>query len=304
MRRSFLLFWILSGLASAQDEVSVPSVSQGRIERWADFPSRYVAARNVDVWLPPGYDGKARCPVLYMQDGQMLFDPRITWNGVSWGVAETAGRLIREGKMPPTIVVGIWSNGPRRFGEYFAEKALAFVPEPQRSRFITGSLQGRPQGDNYLRFMVEELKPAIDGKYATLPDRDHTLAMGSSMGGIISLYAICEYPEVFGRAGCLSTHWTGLFARNAEIPGALVEYLERHVPDPKSHRIYFDHGTETLDALYAEPQGLADRVFREKGYVGGNFESRVFPGAGHSEESWAKRVSVPLEFLSRDRLPQ
>ncbi|HEY5079836.1 MAG TPA: alpha/beta hydrolase-fold protein, partial [Opitutaceae bacterium] len=185
-----------------------------------------------------------------------------------------------------------------RFGDYFAQKALAFLQEPARSRFIAGSLQGRPQGDNYLRFMVEELKPAIDRKYATLPDRNHTLAMGSSMGGILSLYAICEYPEVYGRAGCLSTHWTGLFERNAAIPQAIFDYLERHVPDPRSHRIYFDHGTETLDALYAEPQTLADHIFREKGYCEGNFESRAFPGASHSEEAWAKRVAVPLEFLS------
>jgi enterochelin esterase-like enzyme len=297
MKRMFLLFWLITGGACAQDKGQIPSVSQGRIERWADFPSRFVAARNIDVWLPPGYDGKARCPVIYMQDGQMLFDARMAWNGVSWEIADTAGRLIRAGKMPSSIIVGIWSNGPQRFGEYFAQKALEFLPEPARSSFIAGSLQGRPQGDRYLRFMVEELKPAIDRKYATLADRDHTLAMGSSMGGIISLYALCEYPEVFGRAGCLSTHWTGLFLRNAEIPKALIAYLDHHVPDPRSHRIYFDHGTETLDALYAEPQGLADRLFREKGFGDGNFESRVFPGAGHSEGAWAKRVSVPLEFL-------
>jgi enterochelin esterase-like enzyme len=299
MRRLLLLLWTLPGWALAQDGSPVPTVSQGRIERLSAFPSEFVAARNVDVWLPPGYDGKARCPVIYMQDGQNLFDPKTTWNGSSWGIADTAGRLIHEGKVPATIVVGIWSNGPQRFSEYFAEKALALMSEPARGRFLAGSLQGRPQGDRYLRFMVEELKPAIDRKFATMPDRDHTVVMGSSMGGIISLYAICEHPEVFGRAGCLSTHWTGFFEQNAAIPLALFRYLEGHVPDPGSHRIYFDHGTVTLDALYGEHQAFADLIFRERGYGEGNFESRVFPGAGHSEEAWAKRVAEPLEFLLR-----
>jgi enterochelin esterase-like enzyme len=298
MRRSLLLLWVLPALAGAQEKAPVPSVAQGRIDRWTDFPSKFVAPRTVDVWLPPGYDGRSRCPVIYMQDGQMLFDGKATWNGKSWGIADAAGTLIREGKMPETIIVGIWSSGPQRFSEYFAEKALAFLKEPARGRFLTGSLQGRPQGDNYLRFMVQELKPAIDRKYATLADREHTIVMGSSMGAVLSLYALCEYPDVFGRAGCLSTHWTGFFERNASIPLALLEYLEGRVPDPRSHRIYFDHGTETLDALYAEPQALADLLFRKKGYGEGNFMSRVFPGAGHSEESWAQRVSVPLVFLS------
>jgi hypothetical protein len=118
------------------------------------------------------------------------------------------------------------------------------------------------------------------------------------MGGIISLYAICEYPGTFGGAGCLSTHWLGLFVKNATIPLAEFEYLSAHVPDPGTHRIYFDHGTETLDALYGESQAFADMLFREKGYGDTNFMSRVYPGAAHEENSWAKRVSVPLVFLS------
>jgi enterochelin esterase-like enzyme len=228
----------------------------------------------------------------------MLFDARLTWNGKAWGVADAVAQLMRDGKMPPTIIVGIGSNGPQRFSEYFPEKALGFMQEPTRSRFISEALQGRPQADNFLRFMVQELKPAIDGKFETLPGREHTIAMGSSMGALISLYAICEYPDVYGAAGCLSTHWTGTFEKNATIPLALFEYLQGHIPDPARHRIYFDHGTETLDAMYGEPQAFADLLFREKGYGDRNYLSRTFPGAAHSEEAWAKRVSIPLAFLS------
>ena len=297
IKKLFLLLWIISGSACAQEKSQIPAVSQGRIDRWQDFQSRYVASRNIDVWLPPGYDGKSRCPVIYMQDGQMLFDARMTWNKTTWGMADTAAQLIREGKIPATVIVAIWSNGPQRFSEYFPEKALGLMQEPVRSRFVSAALGSRPQGDRYLRFMVQELKPAIDGKYATLPDREHTVIMGSSMGALLSLYAICEYPETFGAAGCLSTHWTGTFERNATIPLALFNYLEGHIPDARSHRIYFDHGTETLDAMYGEPQAFADLLFREKGYGDLTYQSRTFPGADHSESSWAKRVSIPLVFL-------
>jgi enterochelin esterase-like enzyme len=261
------------------------------------FPSRFVSARNVDVWLPPGYDGRLRCAVIYMHDGQMLFDARITWNKTSWHMPETVSDLMRQGKIPPTIVVGIWSIGSTRTSEYFPEKALAFVPRELRDKFVSHDLAGKPRADDYLRFIVEELKPAIDAKYATMPDTDHTIIMGSSMGGIISLYAICEYPAVFGRAGCLSTGWIGTFPKNATFPLATFNYLQGHLPDPATHRIYFDQGTATIDALFIESQAFADLVVRDRGYTDQNFLSRVYPGADHSENSWAKRVDVPLVFL-------
>jgi enterochelin esterase-like enzyme len=261
------------------------------------FPSRFVSARNVDVWLPPGYDGRQRCAVIYMHDGQMLFDARITWNKTSWHMPETVSGLIRQGKIPQTIVVGIWSIGSTRTSEYFPEKALAFVPLEPRDKFVSRELAGKPRADDYLRFIVEELKPAIDAKYATMPDRDHTIIMGSSMGGIISLYAICEYPAVFGRAGCLSTGWIGTFPKNATFPLATFNYLQGHLPDPGTHRIYFDQGTATIDALFSESQAFADLVVRDRGYTDQNFMSRIYPGADHSENSWAKRVDVPLVFL-------
>ena len=298
MKPQILPLLFVAASVHAAGPGSLPSVSVGTIERLPDFPSKFVAARNIDVWLPPGYDGKSRCSVIYMHDGQMLFDPAGSWNKKSWLMADSAGRLIEAGKIPHTIVVGVWNNGPQRFSEYFPEKALAFVQEPLRSEFIKKTLGGTPQADNYLKFLVTELKPEIDRRYNTLPDRSHTIIMGSSMGGIISLYAICEYPETFGSAGCLSTHWVGTFEKNATFPLATFNYLNGHIPNPSTHRIYFDHGTETLDALYAEAQGFVDVLFKERGYNEKNYLSQVFPGAAHTEDAWSKRVDVPLVFLS------
>ena len=284
-------------ISMAQAADPLPVVGAGRIERLAAFNSKFVPARNVDVWLPPGYDGTVRCPVIYLHDGQALFDPALSFSKKSWNMAETTAALIKAGKIPPTILVGIWNAGALRHSEFFPEKALPLVPAALRATFIHAALSDRPNADNYLRFIVEELKPAIDARFATLPDRRHTIIMGSSMGALISLYAICEYPDVFGGAGCMSTHWPGIFTANATFPIAIFSYLEGHLPGSVDHRIYCDRGSATLDALYPEAQSFADILFREKGYGEGNFQTRVFAGDDHTETSWARRVAIPMLFL-------
>jgi predicted alpha/beta superfamily hydrolase len=122
--------------------------------------------------------------------------------------------------------------------------------------------------------------------------------MGSSMGGLISMYAICEYPDVFGGAACLSTHWPGTFAvENNPIPDAFINYLKLHLPDPKRHKIYFDYGDQTLDALYPPFQKKVDEVMKAKGFSERNWMTKFFQGENHSERAWHKRLDTPLLFL-------
>ena len=122
--------------------------------------------------------------------------------------------------------------------------------------------------------------------------------MGSSMGGLISMYAICEYPEVFGGAGCLSTHWVADPNRfYEEVPKAYIKYLSENLPDPSKHKIYFDFGTETLDQYYEPWQKMADEVMKEKGYSKKNWMTKKFPGEAHIEDAWAARLAIPLIFL-------
>jgi predicted alpha/beta superfamily hydrolase len=263
----------------------------GTIENHEAFPSRHVDPRNVRVWLPPGYAQAVnqRYPVVYMQDGQNLFDPKQSYGGVDWAVDETMTRLIAEGQVRPAIIVGVW-NTPQRLAEYMPQKAvtgdevhfLEGVPPLRRDQL---------RGDAYLRFLVDELKPFIDRRYRTLPARDNTVIMGSSMGGLISVYAMSEYPDVFGGAASISTHWPA-------GEGIAINWFARHLPDPRTHKIYFDFGTETLDAGYAPYQRRMDAAMAAAGYrEGDTWLTREFVGAEHSEKSWRRRVQVPLRFL-------
>lgn len=255
-------------------------------------------ARHVDIWLPPGYDSTARYPVLYMNDGQMLFDTNITWNRREWGVDEVLCRLIQEKTVPPCIVVGVWSNGSKRPSEYFPQKAVRNLKQKGKNLLATRT-NHIYLADQYLQFLVAELKPKVDSQFATLPLPAHTYIAGSSTGALNALYAICERPDIFGAAACLSTHWPAVFTNeNNPIPKAVRKYLKKKLPRPQSHRIYFDHGTENLDALYEVWQKKVDRLMRRKGYKKGkNWESLIFEGEAHTEIAWNKRLHIPLQFL-------
>lgn len=297
----YLLF---SGLvwASQASAGPLPQVSAGRIERIV-MESQYVDTRNVDVWLPEGYDAGSRYDVVYMQDGQMLFDPATTWNKQAWDVDDTLSRLIKQGRVRNAIVVGVWNNGPLRHSEYYPQKFLESLQAPIRSQFVDEYLQGEPRSDDYLRFLVHELKPEIDKRYHTHAGREHTHILGSSMGGLISMYAISEYPEIFGGAAGLSTHWMGTRSANAAHPLAGFNYLQRHLADSADHRLYMDHGTTELDAPYATYQAFIDQIVRDHGYTDANWMSKVFVGAGHNERAWAERLETPLLFLLGKPLP-
>jgi enterochelin esterase-like enzyme len=118
------------------------------------------------------------------------------------------------------------------------------------------------------------------------------------MGGLISMYAICEYPDVFGGAACLSTHWPGIFqVANNPIPNAFNRYLKMKLPDPKNHKLYFDYGTATLDALYEPLQNEVDQIMQQKGYDAQHWTTQKFEGENHSEMAWQKRLHIPFQFL-------
>jgi len=264
----------------------------GTVERFT-ATSYLVTTRDVEVWLPPSYasDSDRRYPVLYMHDGQNLFDPEQSgYSKWDWGVDEALTALIADGRAPEVIVVGVHSDSDTRNPDYFPQKAGPEHADAFRRDFGLFDLD-QLNADNYLTFLVQDIKPQIDATYRTKPGRDDTTIMGSSMGGLISLYAISEYPEVFGNAGMVSTHFP-------LGDGALVDYFSDRLPEPKTHRLYFDFGTETLDHNYEGYQDRMDTAVMAAGYVAGdNWSTRKFQGHDHSERAWRNRVHVPLQFL-------
>ena len=269
----------------------------GTLDHHPSFTSRFVGPRPVDVWLPPGYaahESACRFAVIYMHDGQNLFDPQKAYAGVDWGISEAIVRLSQAGAIQGAIVVGIW-NTQKRWPEYMPQKALDAPEAASIRESLAKEPENEPISDLYLRFVVGEVKPFVDAKYRTLPGRENTVVMGSSMGGLISLYALCEYPETFGGTGCLSTHWPA-------ASEALIAYLTRALPRPGRHRLYFDYGTEDVDAPYEPHQIQADAVMRAAGYREGiDWMTCKFSGAGHSERAWRERVHIPVQFLLEGR---
>lgn len=267
-----------------------------KIVQHKNFPSRYVDHRNVDVWLPKGYSSEKEqnYKVIYVHDGQNIFNDRSYYNSTQWGIGQTMEALISERKVAPTIVVAIHNNGFKRFIEFMPQVPKQYTSTPQAKAILKANFGvSELLSDNYLKFIVEELKPFIDATYSTSKLKEDTVIMGSSMGGLISLYAISKYPKIFGAAGCISTHWPVPL-----IGEAYIRELASALPDPEDHKIYFDHGTETMDAAYEPYQLRVDRIMENRGYSRNkNWISKKFEGAAHNEESWKKRAHIPLEFL-------
>lgn len=285
--------------------------SFGKVVRLDSFASKFIVPRNVDVWLPEGYTKDKKYPVLYMQDGQMLFDPKVAWNGQEWGVDEAITILSRDGKIRECIVVGVWNIYEHRRANYFPQKPWLSLPKADRDSIMkmktwNGLLffDNPVSSDSYLKFIVKELKPYIDKNFSTTGKREDTFIAGSSMGGLISWYAVCEYPKVFGGAACISTHWTGIHTNDKNpIPDAFVKYLRKKMPSPDVHKFYFDHGSLNLDALYAPTQQKVDAIMVAKRYPAALWQSQVFLGKDHNEKDWRARLHFPLGFLLKPAPP-
>ena len=291
-------------------EVTHAVLSSGKLIRVDSFSSKYIPARPVDVWLPSNYSKNKKYAVLYMHDGQNLFDATTTWNKQEWQVDEVIGKLNSKNAIQDVIVVAIHNISEIRFLEYYPKKSLELLPTTVMDSIIADAYKsGYPlakkdfTGDNYLKFMVEELKPYIDATYSTKAEPENTYIAGSSMGGLISMYAMCEYPHIFGNAACLSTHWLGLvYLPNkpvASISYSILNYLKTNVPSPKTHRFYFDSGTKDVDQYYGQYKSFVDQIFKSKGYSDSNYLNLSFDGEGHSENAWQKRLDIPLEYLLR-----
>ena len=269
-------------------------ISNDTILYFNDFKSSYVDSRNMEIWLPQGYPAIATdYKILYMHDGQTVFNKNSSNSRDTWSINEKMDSLITIGAIEPTIVVNTWNNSRKRFNEYMPQQPS----ELTESVFAKKELEkntGYEQlySDNYLKFVTSEVLPFVSKNFQVSNAPKDNVIMGSSMGGLISLYAMMEYPETFGNAGCLSTHWP------VPILGdAFIKSLPQTIPSSSSHRIYFDYGTKGLDKDYEFYQKQVDSMFTNKGYVIDNYRSLKFEDHGHSPRYWKQRVAPALVFL-------
>jgi enterochelin esterase-like enzyme len=312
MFAAIVLLFATPSLA-ADPTLMTPKLSKGSVIAWPALDGGAAGPMTVWVWLPPEYDaakGK-RFPVLYMHDGQNLFDKALTGYNQEWGMDEAIPRMVRQGDLRSWIVVGVQS--PRsRYHSLFPTKIYPLLSPDFQSRVTnleTGEPKGSLVGDAYLKFMVETVKPRVDKEFRTLKGPEDTAVMGSSMGGLMAFYAMAEYPQVFGQAAAVSMHVAlasptdkGLDHAKAaaDAAEAFRKYLATSKMRPGTNRLYIDHGTGTLDGSYGPYSTALLPVLEEAGWKGTNFMFRTFAGAEHNETAWAQRVDIPLAFLDRE----
>lgn len=289
---------------SSAHGVPMAQVATGTLERWLDLPSRHLPTRPVDIWIPPGFKAGQPYRVLCMHDGQMLFDARTTWNRQAWMAHDAVHGLQQSGRWLPTLVLGIWNREHHRYAEYYPEKALPFAPASARDGYVQAEARGRPLADAYLRFIVEDLLPRVESRWGPRAGSHGAMVAGASMGGLISLYALCEYPTVFSGAAGLSTHWVSVAAsrsdldkRQQDLSRAFLAYLEQHLPPAGQHRLWVDRGDDALDSLYEPGLRQFETLLRARGYGPDDAAVRVFPGTGHRESDWSGRLAQALAFI-------
>lgn len=241
----------------------------GRFEMLNDFYSIHLKnERDIIVWLPPSYtESNSYYPVLYMHDGQNLFNPRTSFIGYDWKVDETATWLFEKREAAEFIVVGIYNTNDR-LDEY---------------NFNTA------KGKLYARFLTEQLKPFIDENYRTKKTKADTAVMGSSMGGLISFQLAWNFPAVFGKAACMSnSFWVD--------DKKIFESVTQNSPQSRELKIYIDCGLAEKEIIKDNKKMC--RLLRAAGFrTNKNLMCNFVKGARHSEYDWAARLEIPLKFL-------
>jgi pimeloyl-ACP methyl ester carboxylesterase len=272
-----------------------------------DQASPTLGAAKVTIWLPPGYDRDKgrRYPVLYMHDGQNVFDPKRSGFNKVWAADKAALQLIRARKVAPFIIVAVDHPGPARYLRYFPTR----VPSAQLLAGIEGFAKGKAQGDAYLTFLAGTVKPAIDKAYRTRTGPRFTAVAGSSMGGLISLYALSERPDVFGKAAAVSIHWILVDPPTAGGMKPMIladwkRYTDTRLGKPNGRKLWMDHGTKTLDASYRPYSEPVEGYLAGAGWARGkDYESKVYEGAEHEENAWAARLPEIFGWLLSDWRP-
>jgi enterochelin esterase-like enzyme len=252
-------------------------VSAGQFRKHDQFRSRFLRnQRDLIVYLPPGYNEQPwrRFPVLYLQDGQNLFDRATAFAGQDWNIQGSADYLIQSGAVEPLLIVGIYNTGKSRIYEYTPTK----VPK-----------LGGGRADRYAKFLMQEVMPFVQQQYRALPDPSQTGIGGSSLGGLVSLYFGLKYPQTFGRIAALSPSvWWH--------QRAIHRFAAAATPEPRP-RIWLDIGTREGPRIVHDVEQLRDILLKKGWREGEDLHYARVEGAEHNEAAWSQRVGPFLQFL-------
>lgn len=276
---------------------------RGRFLEYQKVAAEGLPDQRLSIWLPPGYDASdARYPVLYMHDGHNLFDVKNSNFNKIWAADTAMLAAVASGKVEPHIIIGIWAPGADRHRQYLPRSAYEMTSGNLRAQ-MDAMTTGGVISQHYLAWIAGPLKSWVDASFRTRPGRDDTAIVGSSMGGLMSCYAFLERPEVFGRAGCVSSHWPAvdpraIVADEAQLRALWDGWFAARLGQPDGRRVWMDHGTATLDAYYAPYQKVIDARFAKEGWQKGrDWESKVYEGAEHEENAWAARLPEIFGWL-------
>jgi enterochelin esterase-like enzyme len=285
--------------------LATPAAAQegGRLLEYERVPAAGLPDQRLSIWLPPGYDaGDRRYPVLYMHDGHNLFDVTKSNFNKIWAADKAMLAAVQTGQVEPHIIIGIWAPGSDRHRQYLPRSLYDMTSGNLRQQ-LDGMASGGVISHHYLEWIAGPLKTWVDASFRTRTGRDNTAIVGSSMGGLMSCYAFLERPEVFGRAGCVSSHWPAVDPRTiaadeAQLRALWDAWFAARLGQPDGRRVWLDHGTATLDAFYAPYQQVVDARFAASGWQKGrDWESKVYEGAEHEENAWAARLPEIFGWL-------
>ena len=284
-------------------------LANGKIEEF--FIKNGKEERNIRIYYPNNNSVDDDTTFIIMNDGEELFLERDSWRGRTWRIDKSFDELAKINKAPNVIIIAVQSakkykgkffDNTRRYLELFPKEAIKFLPEGNKKK-IYGSLADT----DYPKFLVESVVPFVEGKFEINLDKNNLGVIGSSMGGLSALNTIVEYPDEFGFAGCLSTHWIGIkpweylllpirqrISGDQDTIDAIYEYVKKNISTIQNHKVYFDRGTRGLDYLYKEPQESVDKLFFDNNI---NFETQVYKGHDHDPVDFGKRFIPAIEFL-------
>lgn len=305
--------------SNASDNVAIIVVDKddgrpanmGRIIDYHGVKAAGLPDQRLSIWLPPEYDSQPtrKFPVIYMHDAENLYLPeRSNFNKI-WAADKAMMQLVKQGITEPHIIIGIYSPPGDRYRQYLPRAIYDKASGALREEMDNQADGKAIISNDYLAFIVTQIKPWADSNFRTKADRDDTSIIGSSMGGLISCYAFASYPQIFGQAACVSTHWPlgnpQKLSDNVAISSRLwLDYFRGHLdPDNKDkRRLWMDHGTATLDAYYPPYQAEIDAGLTDFGWTKGkDFTSKSYDGAEHEENAWRQRLPEIMTWLYEER---